>query len=201
MPPSRPRLTFPPRAHGRSACSSWTPAPRASTTRTLLALLLAGLDEPPRAARQLAAALITAFRTAPRVLAAPPGRLRSVAGIGQLPCRHHQDLGSPRDPPRPGIAARDTFNPVLDNYDRVIEYCRTLAGTSARSRKLHVLLPRRQEPPHRTTSATSTGPSTTHPLYPREICVRALDSRRLRSHHLPQPSQRIPRTLPAPISR
>lgn len=137
----------------------------------LIALLLAGL-EPPPAARRLAAALITAFRTAPRVLAAPPGRLRQVAGIANS----HAAIIKASE----ALATRHaraslpvTVNPVLDNYDRVIQYCRTL-GAHQPVEELHLLhLDAKNrliaDERHQRGTVAHT------PAYPREICVRALE--------------------------
>ncbi len=138
----------------------------------LLTLLFAGI-EPPETARSLATRLLAAFRTASRTLATPPDRLRRIAGIAEphaavikaaeaLATRHA----------RASLPA--TIDPVLNDYNRVLAYCRTLAGHRA-IEELHVfyldtknrlILDERHQ--HGSVNHT--------PLYPREVCVRALDT-------------------------
>ena len=138
----------------------------------LLALLLAGLDEPHRA-RGLARSLICAFRTVPRTLAAPPARLQRVPGIGPA----HAAIIKAAE----ALATRhakaslpDTFDPILNNYTAVVEYCRTLAGHRP-TEELHVFyLDVRNRLIHDELHQHGTVNHT--PLYPREVCVRALDT-------------------------
>lgn len=138
----------------------------------LLALLLAGL-EPPATARRLAANLIAELRTASRVLAAPPDRLRRISGIGNS----HAALLRAAE----ALATRHaraslpgTIDPVLNDYNRVLAYCRTLAGHRP-IEELHVFyLDTRNrlilDERHQHGSVDHT------PLYPREVCVRALET-------------------------
>ena len=136
----------------------------------LIALLLAGV-EPPATARQLAASLVSTFRSAPRVLAASPDRLRQVAGIGNahavivkaaeaLATRHAR------------AAVPETIDPLLNNDDLVVRYCRTLAAHRPveELHLLHLDTKNRliRDECHQRGSINHT------PLYPREVCVRAL---------------------------
>ena len=146
---------------------------RALDDRDLLALLLAGA-EPPDTARDLATRLLAAFRTAARTLATPPDRLRRVDGIGEphaalikaaeaLAIRHAR------------ASIPQAIDPLLDSYDRLVAYCRSLAGHRP-VEELHVfyldtknrlIVDERHQ--HGTVNHT--------PLYPREVCIRALDTR------------------------
>ena len=138
----------------------------------LLALFLAGVDT-PQSARTLARTLIAVFGTASRTLATPPDRLRRLAGITTA----HAAIIKTAE----ALATRharaslpDRLNPVLDSYATVIDYCRTLAGHRP-IEQLHVFyldsknrLILDELHQHGTVNHT--------PLYPREICVRALDT-------------------------
>ena len=136
----------------------------------LIALLLAGVEH-PATARQLAASLVSTFRSAPRILATPPDRLRQLAGIGHshaaiikaaeaLAVRHAR------------AAVPDTIDPLLNNYDLVVRYCRTLAAHRPveELHLLHLDAKNRliRDECHQRGSINHT------PLYPREVCVRAL---------------------------
>lgn len=143
---------------------------RADDIRMLSALLSASSDS--TAAAPLANALLQKFRTAPRVLAAPPDRLRRVAGIAEshvtliktaeaLAKRHAR------------AALPDTVNPVLDAYTKVIDYCRTL--TAHRDvEELHLL---HLDTKNRliANERHQRGTIAHTPAYPREICLRVLD--------------------------
>lgn len=138
----------------------------------LLTLLLSGI-EPPDTARRIASRLLAAFRTASRTLATPPDRLRRIAGIGAA----HAALLKTAE----ALATRHaraslptTLDPVLNDYNRVLAYCRTLAGHRP-IEELHVfyldtknrlILDERHQ--HGSVNHT--------PLYPREVCIRALDT-------------------------
>ena len=75
----------------------------------------------------LAASLLDTFGTAPRALAARPDRLRSVPGLSEdaiAAIKTAEALGirmARAEVPR-------TLRPSLGSYDKVIEYCRALAG-------------------------------------------------------------------------
>ena len=94
--------------------------------RDLLDLLLSGrrsVDD----ARALSGSLLATFGTAPRALAARPNRLRTVPGLSEeaiAALKAAEALGirmARADVP-------ETVRPSLGSYDKVIEYCRTLAG-------------------------------------------------------------------------
>ena len=95
--------------------------------RDLLELLLSGrrsVDD----AGALAASLLEVFGTAPRVLAARPDRLRGVPGLSEdaiAALKAAEALGirmARADVPD------DRVRPSLGSYDKVIAYCRALAG-------------------------------------------------------------------------
>ncbi len=102
----------------------------------LITLLVSGY-QPPDKAETLAHSLLAAFHNPARILAATPGRLRTVPGIDDnvivaiktaeaLAIRH--------------AAARlaTNINPMLDNYRTVIDYCRSRIGHKPHE-ELHVL--------------------------------------------------------------
>ena len=136
----------------------------------LIALLLAGV-EPPPAARHLAASLISTFRTAPRILAAPPDRLLQVPGVGNshaalikaaeaLATRHARSCVPGR------------IDPLLNSYDLVVQYCRTLAAHRP-VEELHLLHLDAKNRLIRD-ECHQRGTFNHTPAYPREVCVRAL---------------------------
>ena len=139
--------------------------------RDLLELLLAGCRSADDAGA-LAGALLDMFGTAPRALAARPDRLRSVPGLSEdaiAALKAAEALGI-------RMARADvpgTVRPSLGSYDKVIEYCRTLAGHREveEFRILHLNRMNRllaDELHQRGTVCHA-------PVYPREICVRALE--------------------------
>ncbi len=139
--------------------------------RDLLELLLSGrpsVDE----AGALAATLLDRFSTAPRALAARPDRLRSVPGLSEdavavLKAAEALGIRMAR------AEVPQTVRPSLGSYTRVIEYCRTLAG-HREVEEFHLLYLNRRnlliaDECHQKGSVCHT------PVYPREICVRALE--------------------------
>ena len=109
---------------------------RALDDRDLLELLFSATEPAPRA-RELANMLLSRFATAPRSIAAPAGRLRSLAGLDDaqiallktaeaLAIRHAR------------AAVPEILDPVLNSYDRVVAYCRTLAAHRS-VEELHLL--------------------------------------------------------------
>ena len=139
--------------------------------RELLELLLSGrrLSDGPG---ELAGTLLETFGTAPRVLAARPDRLRAVPGLSEdavAIIKAAEALGirmAREDVP-------DTVRPSFGNYDKVIEYCRTLAG-HREIEEFHLLYLDCKnrlivEELHQHGSVNHT------PVYPREICVRCLE--------------------------
>ena len=139
--------------------------------RELLELLLSGryaADDPG----ELAAGLLETFGAAPRVLAARPDRLRTVAGLSEdaiVALKAAEALGI-----RMAKAeVPDTVRPSLGSYDKVIEYCRTLAGHREVEEFRVLYLNRKNvliaDELHQRGTVCHT------PVYPREICVRALE--------------------------
>ena len=141
--------------------------------RDLLELLLSG---PPPAddAGALAASLLEVFGTAPCALAARPDRLRTVSGmsddaIAALKAAEALGIRMARE------HVPDTVRPTLNSYNKVIEYCRALAGHRdvEEFRILHLNRKNRllADELHQQGTVSHT------PVYPREICVRALEVR------------------------
>ncbi len=139
--------------------------------RELLQLLLSGrrLSGGPG---ELAAALLETFGTAPRVLAARPDRLRAVSGLSEdavAIIKAAEALGIRMAREEVPHAVRPSFG----SYDKVIEYCRTLAG-HREIEEFHLLYLDCKnrlivEERHQHGSVNHT------PVYPREICVRCLE--------------------------
>ena len=139
--------------------------------RELLELLLSW-SHCPAEARSLAEALLKAFGTAARVLAAPVGRLRTVAGLGPAGAcaiKTAEALGI-----RLARAALpDRIHPAFDGYAKVVDYCRALAG-HREVEEFHLLwlnIKNRliADERHQRGTVNYT------PVYPREICIRALE--------------------------
>ena len=139
--------------------------------RELLQLLLAG-RHPGGNGDALADDLIERFGTAPRALAARPDRLRGVPGLTEdtiAVLKAAEALGNRMA--REEVP--DAVRPSLGNYNKVIDYCRTLAG-HREVEEFHLLLLNRQnrliaDERHQRGTVSHT------PAYPREICIRALE--------------------------
>ena len=139
--------------------------------RELLELLLSGRNAAVNTG-ELSAGLLETFGTAPRVLAARPDRLRGVPGLSEdaiAALKAAEALGIRMARAEVPEAVR----PSLGSYDKVIEYCRTLAG-HREVEHFHVLYLNRKnallaDECHQKGSVCHT------PVYPREICVRALE--------------------------
>ena len=139
--------------------------------RDLLELLLSGRPSPD-AAGVLAASLLDLFGTAPRALAARPDRLRGVPGLSEdaiAALKAAEALGIRMA--RSNVP--DTVRPSFGSYDKVIEYCRTLAG-HREVEEFHLLYLDRKnrliaDECHQKGSVCHT------PVYPREICIRCLE--------------------------
>ena len=139
--------------------------------RELLELLLSGCQS-VRDAGALAASLLEEFGTAPRVLAARPDRQRGVPGLADdavavLKAAEALGIAMARE------AVPDTVRPTLNNYRKVIDYCRTLAG-HREVEQFHVLFVNRRnqliaDELHQQGTVSHT------PAYPRQICIRALE--------------------------
>ena len=139
--------------------------------RDLLELLLSGSPSVDDAAA-LAGSLLDLFGTAPRVLAARPDRLRTVPGlsddaIAALKAAEALGIRMAR------AEVPDTVRPSLGSYDKVIAYCRTLAGHREVEEFRVLYLNRKNvlvaDECHQRGTVCHT------PVYPREICVRALE--------------------------
>ena len=159
-------------AHCRRLQSRFLRAGReAVDDRDLLELLLSGRSSVDDAGA-LAGSLLDLFGTAPRTLAARPDRLRTVPGlsddaIAALKAAEALGIRMAR------AEVPDTVRPSLGSYDKVIEYCRTLAGHREVEEFRVLYLNRKNvlvaDECHQRGTVCHT------PVYPREICVRALE--------------------------
>lgn len=139
--------------------------------RELLELLLSGCPA-TESPGPLAAALLDLFGTAPRVLAARPDRLRTVPGVSEaavatIKTAEALAIRMAR------AAVPTTLRPALDGYQKVVNYCRTLAG-HREIEQFHILhLDRRNrliaDELHQQGTVAHT------PVYPREVCIRCLE--------------------------
>ena len=139
--------------------------------RDLLELLLSGRPSVDDAGA-LAASLLDTFGTAPRALAARSDRLRTVPGLPEdavAALKAAEALGirmARADVP-------DTVRPSFGSYDKVIEYCRTLAG-HREVEEFHVLYLNRRNLLI-ADECLQKGSVCHAPVYPREICIRCLE--------------------------
>ena len=139
--------------------------------RELLELLLSGHPS-AGGAEALAASLLDMFGSAPHVLAARPDRLRTVPGlpedaIAALKAAEALGIRMAR------AETPDKVCPALGSYDKVIEYCRALAG-HREVEEFHILYLNRKnrlladECLHKGSVCETSA-------YPREICIRCLE--------------------------
>ena len=139
--------------------------------RELLELLLSARPSVDDAGA-LAGSLLQIFGTAPRALAARPDRLRSVPGLSEdavAALKAAEALGIRMA--RANVP--DTVRPSLGSYDKVIEYCRTLAG-HREVEEFRILYLNRKNVLI-ADECLQKGSVCHTPVYPREICVRALE--------------------------
>ena len=139
--------------------------------RELLQLLLSSC-RPADDAGALAGALLDTFGTAPRALAARPDRLRAVPGLSE------DAIAALKTAEALGIRmAREqvpqTVRPSLGGYDKVIDYCRTLAG-HREVEEFHALYLDRKNR-LLADECLHKGSVCHTPAYPREICIRCLE--------------------------
>ena len=139
--------------------------------RELLQLLLAGSHSAAEAS-QLATVLLDTFRSPARVLAARPDTLRAVAGLGEA------GIAVVKTAEALGIAmARaalpERFHPQLATYEKVVEYCRSLTAHRdvEEFRALYLDTKNRLI----RDELLQTGTVNHTPVYPRQVCVRALE--------------------------
>ena len=137
----------------------------------LLQLLLVG-SHPAAEASHLATVLLDTFGSPARALAARTDTLRMVAGLGEA------GIAAVKTAEALGIAmARaalpETFYPQLATYEKVVEYCRTLAAHRdvEEFRALYLDTKNRLI----RDELLQTGTINHTPVYPRQVCVRALE--------------------------
>ena len=144
---------------------------KAVDDRELLELLLSGhpsVDD----AGALATSLLDTFGTAPRALAARPDRLRSVPGLSEdtiavLKAAEALGIRMARE------EVPDAVRPSFGSYDKVIEYCRTLAGHREVEEFRILYLNRKNR--LIADECLQKGSVCHTPVYPREICIRCLE--------------------------
>ena len=139
--------------------------------RELLQLLLSGSHSAAEAER-LSRVLLDTFGTPPRVLAARPDTLRAIAGLGEA------GIAAIKTAEALGIrmaraALPDTFHPQLATYEKVVDYCRALTAHRdvEEFRTLFLDTKNRLIRDERHSSGTVNHT----PVYPRQVCVRALE--------------------------
>ena len=139
--------------------------------RELLQLLLAG-SHPAAEASQLATVLLDTFGSPARVLAARPDTLRAVTALGEA------GIAAVKTAEALGIAmARaalpETFHPQLATYEKVVEYCRSLTAHRdiEEFRALYLDTKNRLIRDELLQSGTVNHT----PVYPRQVCLRALE--------------------------
>ncbi|MDE0050391.1 MAG: DNA repair protein RadC [Rhodospirillales bacterium] len=139
--------------------------------RELLQLLLAGSHSAAEAER-LAGVLLDTFCTPSRVLAARTDTLRTIpglddAGIAAVKIAEALGIAMAR------AALPETFHPQLATYDKVVEYCRALAAHRdvEEFRALYLDTKNRLI----RDELLQTGTVNHTPVYPRQVCVRALE--------------------------
>ena len=141
--------------------------------RELLQLLLSGRHGADDAGA-IAGSLLDLFGTAPRALAVPPDRLHAVPGLSDdavaaIKAAEALGIRMAREDVPPSV------RPSLGSYDKVIEYCRALAGHREVEEFRILYLNRKNalvaDELHQNGTVSHT------PVYPREVCVRALELR------------------------
>ncbi|MDE0171900.1 MAG: DNA repair protein RadC [Defluviicoccus sp.] len=160
--------------------------------RELLELLLSGCHG-ANDAGDLAGLLLDTFGTAPRALAARPDRLRTVPGLSEgaiaaLKAAEALGIRMARE------EVPETVRPSLGSYDKVIEYCRTLAGHREVEEFRILYLNRKNR--LIADECLQKGSVCHAPVYPREVCVRCLELQAsaivaVHNHpsHCPEPSR------------
>ena len=139
--------------------------------RELLELLLSG-RQAAHDAGDLARSLLDRFGAAPRALAARPDRLRTVPGLSEdaiaaLKAAEALGIRMARE------EVPETVRPSLGSYDKVIEYCRTLAGHREVEEFRILYLDRKNR--LIADECIQKGSVCHAPVYPREVCVRCLE--------------------------
>lgn len=125
---------------------------------------------PRRDVKPLAKELIKRFGTFAEVLAAPPGRLAEVDGIGESVILDLKIVeASARRLARGAVAKR----PVLSSWAAVIDYCRTAMAFSDREQFRLLFLDKRNALIADEVQGSGTVDHT--PVYPREVVRRALE--------------------------
>ena len=144
---------------------------KAVDDRELLLLLLAASQSAAEAER-LSAVLLDTFGSPARVLAARTDTLRTVAGLGET------GIAAIKTAEALGIAmARaalpERFHPQLATYEKVVEYCRSLAAH--RDVEVFHMLFLNTKNALICDEVHQTGTINHTPVYPRQVCVRALE--------------------------
>ena len=139
--------------------------------RELLRLLLSG-SHAANDASDLAGVLLDTFGSPARVLAARTDTLRAVVGLGEA------GIAAIKTAEALGIRmARaelpERFHPQLATYEKVIDYCRALAGHRGVEEFRVLYLDTKNRLVR--DECLQTGTVNHTPVYPRQVCIRALE--------------------------
>ena len=139
--------------------------------RELFRLLLAG-SHPAAEAERLAGLLLETFGSPARVLAARTDTLRAVAGLGEagiaaVKTAEALGIGMAR------AALPERFHPQLATYEKVVEYCRALAAHRDVEEFRGLYLDTKNRLIR--DECLQTGTVNYTPVFPRQVCVRALE--------------------------
>lgn len=125
---------------------------------------------PQRDVKPLAKALVGRFGSFAEVVAAPPGRLREVKGVGEAVVTELKIVHAAASRMARGQMQR---RPVLSSGSGVIDYCRTAMAFAEREQFRILFLDKRNQLIADEVQQTGTVDHT--PVYPREVVKRALE--------------------------
>jgi DNA repair protein RadC len=125
---------------------------------------------PQRDVKPLAKQLIAKFGSFAEVIAAPPGRLREVKGVGETVVTELKIVQAAAVRLARGEAKK---RPVLSSWSTVLDYCRTAMAFSEKEQFRLLFLDKRNQLIADELQQTGTIDHT--PVYPREVVKRALE--------------------------
>jgi DNA repair protein RadC len=125
---------------------------------------------PQRDVKPLAKQLIAKFGSFAEVIAAPPGRLREVKGVGETVVTELKIVQAAAVRLARGEAKK---RPVLSSWSTVLDYCRTAMAFSDKEQFRLLFLDKRNQLIADELQQTGTIDHT--PVYPREVVKRALE--------------------------
>jgi len=125
---------------------------------------------PQRDIKPLAKELIAKFGSFAEVVAAPPGRLREVKGVGNAAVTELKVVHAAASRLARGQVQK---RPVLSSWSNVLDYCRTAQAFSEKEQFRILFLDKRNQLIVDELQQTGTVDHT--PVYPREVVKRALE--------------------------